>query len=55
MSHFDDLPKRDRNSVIEEKALAAFQNLISRSKDFICQGTDRKDYGMDCQIEVVAN
>ena len=53
MSHFDDLPKRDRNSVIEEKALAAFQNLISQSEDFICQGADRKDYGTDCQIEVV--
>ena len=53
MSHFDDLPKRDRNSVIEEKALAAFQNLISQSEDFICQSADRKDYGTDCQIEVV--
>ena len=53
MSHFNDLPKRDRNSVIEEKALAAFQKLISQSEDFICQGADRKDYGTDCQIEVV--
>ena len=53
MSHFDDLPKRDRNSAIEEKAEAAFQNLISQSEDFILQGADRKDYGTDCQIEVV--
>lgn len=53
MSYFDDLPNRDRNNVIEEKAVAAFQNLISESEDFICQGADRKDFGTDCQIEVV--
>ena len=53
MSHFDDLPKRDRNSAIEEKAVTAFQNLISQSEDFICQVADRKDYGTDCQIEVL--
>ena len=53
MSDFDDLPKRDRNSEIEEKAVAAFQNLISQSEDFIFQGADRKDYGTDRQIEVV--
>ena len=53
MNHFDDLPKHDRNRAIEEKAEAAFQNLISQSEDFILQGADRKDYGTDCQIEVV--
>lgn len=53
MSRFDDLPKRDRNSAIEDKALAAFQNLISQSEDFIFQVVDRKDYGTDCQIEVI--
>ena len=53
MSHFDDLPKRDRNRAIEEKAEAAFQMLISQSEDFIFQGAERKDYGTDCQIEVV--
>ena len=53
MSHFDDLPKRDRNRAIEEKAEAAFQKLISESEDFILQGADRNDYGTDCQIEVV--
>ena len=53
MSHFDDLPKRDRNRAIEEKAEAAFQTLISQSEDFIPQGADPKDYGTDCQIEVV--
>ena len=53
MSHFDDLPKHDRNRAIEEKAEAAFQKLISQSEDFIFQGADRKDYGTDCQIEVV--
>ena len=53
MSHFDDLPNHDRNSVIEEKALARFQKLIAESEDFIYQGADRRDYGTDCQIEVV--
>lgn len=53
MSHFDDLPKRSRSHKIEEKAVAAFQALISQSEDFIYQGADRKDYGSDCQIEVV--
>ena len=53
MSHFDDLPKRDRNRATEEKAEAAFQKLISQSEDFILQSADRKDYGTDCQIEVV--
>ena len=53
MNPFDDLPKRDRNREIEEKAEAAFQKLISHSEDFIFQGADRKDYGTDCQIEVV--
>ena len=53
MGHFDDLPRRDRNRAIEEKAEAAFQKLISQSEDFIFQGADRMDYGTDCQIEVV--
>ncbi|MEM9308829.1 MAG: tetratricopeptide repeat protein [Pseudomonadota bacterium] len=55
MNSFDDLPKRDRNHALEEEAEAAFQALISRSEDFVCQGSDRKDYGTDCQIEVVLN
>ena len=53
MSQFDDLPKRDRNSEIEEKAVAAFHHLISESEDFILQCADRRDFGTDCQIEVV--
>ena len=53
MKHLDDLPRRDRNSVVDDKAAAAFQKLISESEDFIGQGADRKDYGTDCQIEVV--
>ncbi|MCA1334997.1 tetratricopeptide repeat protein [Pseudooceanicola marinus] len=55
MSSFDDLPKRDRNHALEEEAEAAFQALISHSEDFVFQGSDRKDYGTDCQIEVVLN
>ena len=33
--------------------MTAFQKLISESEDFIFQGADRRDYGTDCQIEVV--
>lgn len=53
MSHFDDLPKRGRNHAIEEKAEAAFKARLSESGVFILQGADRKDYGIDCQIEAV--
>jgi len=53
MSHFDDLPMRDKNHATEEKAATAFQNRLMESKAFILQIADRKDYGTDCQIEVV--
>ena len=52
MSGFDDLPRRDNNHVVEEKAVAAFQARLLESGAFILQSTDRKDYGTDCQIEV---
>ena len=55
MNSFDDLPKRDRNHALEGEAEAVFQAIISRSDDFVFQGSDRKDYGIDCQIEVVLN
>ncbi len=53
MSSFDSLPRRIRNHALEDEAEAAFQALISRSANFVFQGSDRKDYGTDCQIEVV--
>lgn len=53
MSSFDDLTKRDRNHALEDETEAAFQALIAQSSDFVFQGGDRKDYGTDCQIEVV--
>lgn len=49
----DDLPKRDANSVTEEKAETAFQERLTASGRFILQRADRKDYGTDCEIEVV--
>ena len=55
MSSFDDLPKRDRNHALEDETEAAFQALIAQSSDFVFQGGDRRDYGTDCQIEVVAD
>ncbi|MGC5802687.1 tetratricopeptide repeat protein [Ralstonia pseudosolanacearum] len=55
MSHFDELPRRDRNHEIEDKAIAAFQMRINESNAFFLQVTDRKDYGTDCQIEVKAD
>ncbi|MCS3502283.1 tetratricopeptide (TPR) repeat protein [Bradyrhizobium japonicum] len=53
LDHLDDLPKRDANHVTEEKAEAAFQRLLTASGRFILQRGDRKDYGTDCEIEVV--
>lgn len=55
MSSFNDLPKRDRNHALEDETEAAFQALIARGSDFVYQGGDRKDYGTDCQIEVVVD
>jgi tetratricopeptide (TPR) repeat protein len=54
MSHFDELPRRDRSHEIEDKALVAFQKRLAESGVFILQASDRKDYGTDCQIEVKA-
>jgi tetratricopeptide (TPR) repeat protein len=53
MDHLNDLPKRHRNHATESKAEAAFQSLLSNSEDFVLQASDRKDYGTDCQIEVI--
>jgi tetratricopeptide (TPR) repeat protein len=53
MSRFDDLPRRDRSHAIEEETIIAFQARLSESHVFILQGVDRKDYGTDCQIEVI--
>ena len=55
MNSYDNLPKRDRNHALEDEAEAAFRSLISRSGAFVLQGCDRKDYGTDCQIEVVVD
>lgn len=52
MDHLDDLPKRPKSHVIETKAVAAFECLLSKSEDFVLQASDRADYGTDCQIEV---
>lgn len=53
MSSFDYLPKRDHNHTLEDQAESAFQALISQSPNFVCQRSDRKDYGTDFQIEVI--
>src|SRR5262249_38853861 len=55
MSHFDELPRRDRSHEIEDEALVAFGRRLTQSGCFILQASDRKDYGTDCQIEVVAD
>ena len=51
--YLDDLPKRNSNHVTEEKAETAFQERLTESGRFILQRADRKDYGTDCEIEVV--
>jgi hypothetical protein len=53
MNHFDDLPRHDRSHDIEEEAIIALQRRLSESRVFILQRADRKDYGTDCQIEVI--
>ncbi len=53
MNSLDDLPKRDSNHVTEEKAETAFQARLTESGRFVLQRADRKDYGTDCEIEVV--
>ena len=50
MSHLDDLPKRDRNSQIQEQSETAFQTAISGCGEFVVQ-SDKKDYGTDYVIE----
>lgn len=55
MSHFDDLPRRDGTHELEEAAIVAFRAKLEESGVFILQGEDRKDYGTDCQIEVIAD
>jgi hypothetical protein len=55
MSHFDDLPRRDGTHELEEAAIVAFQTKLAETGLFILQGADRKDYGTDCQIEVIAD
>ncbi|WP_366938177.1 DUF4365 domain-containing protein [uncultured Brevundimonas sp.] len=54
MSPFDDLPRRDVRHVIEEKAEAAFQAILAENGRLLLQRADRKDYGIDCQIEVIS-
>lgn len=53
MTPFDELPKRDRNHTVEEMAETAFRCRLDESGCFVLQSVDRKDYGADCQIEVV--
>ncbi len=53
MDHFDDLPKHHSNRITESKAEAALQDFLSKSEDFVLQSSDRKDYGADCQIEII--
>jgi tetratricopeptide (TPR) repeat protein len=52
MSHFDDLPSRDRSHEVEGEAIIAFERRLCESRVFIPQGSDRHDYGTDYQIEV---
>jgi tetratricopeptide (TPR) repeat protein len=54
MSHFDELPRRDRSHEIEDEALVVFDARLTESGCFILQASDRKDYGTDCQVEVIA-
>lgn len=54
MNPFDEMPRRPRNHEIEDAALAAFKMRLVACGCFMLQAEDRKDYGTDCQVEVVA-
>ena len=45
------LPKENKNDYSEEEALLAFKREILNEKLFINQKEDRKDYGIDVEIE----
>lgn len=51
MSHLDDLPKRDKNSQIQEQSETAFRAAISECGEFVLQTEDNYDYGSDYVIE----
>ena len=51
MSYLDDLPKRDRNRVIQEQSETAFEAAISECEEFVVQSKDNYDYGSDFRIE----
>ncbi|WP_375786931.1 tetratricopeptide repeat protein [Bradyrhizobium sp. Pha-3] len=53
MDPLNEFPKRDKNHTIETRAETAFRGLLARSSDFFLQVSDHRDYGTDCQIEVV--
>lgn len=48
---FDDFPIRDRNSELAEQAEAAFEHSVVKSRQFVVQQRDRRDYGTDFQLE----
>jgi tetratricopeptide (TPR) repeat protein len=54
MSHFDELPRRDRSHEIEDEARVVFDARLTEGGCFILQASGRKDYGTDCQVEVIA-
>lgn len=53
MAQFEDLPRRPKNHEIESRAEAAFVLFLDGLEDCHLQKSDRKDYGTDCEIEVV--
>ena len=55
MNPFDELPNYGHNLTVEEMAESAFRARLVESGVFVLQSVDRKDFGADCQIEVVAD
>lgn len=53
MNPFDELPGRPRSHEVEEAAIVAFRARLAESGMFVLQAADIKDYGTDCQIEVI--
>lgn len=53
MNPFDDLPNRAATHALEDQAIAAFHTRLTESGAFVLQASDRRDYGVDCQLEAV--
>lgn len=51
----EELPKRDKNHVLEDISESRLTSALQETSLFVAQGSERKDYGTDLQLEVIDN